>query len=133
MPRKTASKLENTELNEIEKPVVKKKTTARKSSTTKPTSKTSKASMEKEKKAKSSTKAVKSSSKKETSKVIKELTYNIGNVGVELKQSNESRQDIDIAAFTYNDAKYIRKELQINNEELYYLYIYINTYSQDKK
>ena len=46
--------------------------------------------------------------KKETSKVIKELTYNIGNVGVELKQSNESRQDIDIAAFTYNDAKYIR-------------------------
>ncbi len=50
MPRKTASKLENTELNEIEKPVVEKKTTAKKSSTTKPTSKTSKASMEKEKK-----------------------------------------------------------------------------------
>ena len=62
--------------------------------------------------------------KKETSKVIKELTYNIGNVGVELKQSNESRQDIDIAAFTYNDAKYIRKELQINNEDMYFLYIY---------
>ena len=48
------------------------------------------------------------------------LTYNIGNVGVELKEnSNTNRQDIDIAAFTYNDAKYIRKEMQVNNEELY--------------
>ena len=71
--------------------------------------------------------------KKETSKVIKELTYNIGNVGVESKQSNESRQDIDIAAFTYNDAKYIRKELQINNEDMYFLYIYLTLFSTNKK
>ena len=71
--------------------------------------------------------------KKETSKVIKELTYNIGNVGVELKQSNESRQDIDIAAFTYNDAKYIRKELQINNEDMYFLYVYLTLFSTNKK
>lgn len=71
--------------------------------------------------------------KKETSKVIKELTYNIGNVGVELKQSNESRQDIDIVAFTYNDAKYIRKELQINNEDMYFLYIYLTLFSTNKK
>ena len=61
MPRKTASKLENTELNEIEKPVVEKKTTAKKSSTTKPTSKTSKASTSK-------TKSTKSSSAKATTK-----------------------------------------------------------------
>ena len=71
--------------------------------------------------------------KKETSKVIKELTYNIGNVGAELKQFNDNRQDIDIAAFTYNDAKYIRKEIQINNEEMYFLYIYLNLFSEDKK
>ena len=71
--------------------------------------------------------------KGDTSKIIKELTYNIGNVGVELKQSNENRQDIDIAAFTYNDAKYIRKEIQINNEEVYFLYIYLNVFSKDKK
>ena len=71
--------------------------------------------------------------KQDTYKTIRELTYHIGNVGVDLKSNNQNRQDIDIAAFTYNDAKYIRKELQINNEELYYLYIYINTYSQDKK
>ena len=67
--------------------------------------------------------------KGDTSKIIKELTYNIGSVGVELKQSSENRQDIDIAEFTYNDAKYIRKEMQVNNEELYYLYIYADIIS----
>lgn len=71
--------------------------------------------------------------KGDTSKIIKELTYNIGNVGVELKQSNEHRQDIDIAASVYNDAKYIRKEIQLNNEEVYFLYIYLSVFSKDKK
>ena len=71
--------------------------------------------------------------KQDTYKTIKDLTYHIGNVGAELKEANQNRQDIDIAAFTYNDAKYIRKEMQINNEELYYLYIYINTFSDNVK
>ena len=71
--------------------------------------------------------------RQDNSKTIKELTYNIGNVGVELKQSGENRQDIDIAAFTYNDAKYIRKEIQVNNEEMYFFYIYLNIFSKDKK
>ncbi len=66
-------------------------------------------------------------------KIVKDLTYHIGAVGADLKTGNENRQDIEIAAFTYNDAKYIRKEIQINNEEIYYLYIYIITYSEDKK
>ena len=61
--------------------------------------------------------------KQNTYKTIKDLTYYIGNVGVDLKGKNENRQDIEIAAYTYNDAKYIRKEMQVNNEELYYLYI----------
>ena len=71
--------------------------------------------------------------KQDTIKTIRELTYHIGNVGVELKESNENRQDIDIAAFTYNDAKYIRKQMQVNNEDLYFLYIYIEIFSEDKK
>ena len=71
--------------------------------------------------------------KQDTYKTIKDLTYHIGNVGVDLKNINENRQDIDIASFTYNDAKYIRREMQINNEELYFLYIYINIYSDDIK
>ncbi len=71
--------------------------------------------------------------KQDPYKVIKDLTYHIGNVGVELKESNQNRQDIDIAAFTYNDAKYIRKEIQVNNEDIYFLYIYIDLYSEDIK
>lgn len=66
-------------------------------------------------------------------KVIRDLTYHITNVGVNLKDGNQNRQDIDIAAFTYNDAKYIRKEIQINNEEIYFLYIYINLFSNNIK
>ena len=71
--------------------------------------------------------------KQDSYKMIKDLTYHIGNVGVELKESNQNRQDIDIAAFTYNDAKYIRREIQVNNEDLYFLYIYINIYAESIK
>ena len=66
-------------------------------------------------------------------KTIKDLTYHIGNVGVEIKETNQNRQDIDIAAYTYNDAKYIRKEIQINNEDIYFLYTYIIVYADEIK
>jgi len=71
--------------------------------------------------------------KQDTYKTIRDLTYHIGNVGVDLKNGNQNRQDIEIAAFTYNDAKYIRKEMQVNNEELYFLYIYITTFANNLK
>ena len=64
---------------------------------------------------------------------IKDLTYHIGNVGVEINSSNQNRQDMDIAVYTYNDAKYIRKEMQVNGEDLYFLYIYIDIYSENIK
>ena len=71
--------------------------------------------------------------KQDPYKTIKDLTYHIGNVGVEIKNKNQNREDIEIATFTYNDAKYIRKEIQVNNEDIYFLYIYIILYSEDKK
>lgn len=71
--------------------------------------------------------------KEDSYKAIRELTYHIGNVGLEIKSSNKDRQDIDIASYTYNDAKYIRREIQINNEDLYYLYIYLTVFSENKK
>ena len=71
--------------------------------------------------------------KLDTYKVIRELTYHIGNVSVDLNTINQNRQDIDIAAFTYNDAKYIRREMQVNNENLYFLYLYLDVFSFDKK
>lgn len=71
--------------------------------------------------------------KKDNYKAIRELTYHIGNVGVDLKDGRENKQDIDIAAFTYQDAKYIRKQIQVNHEDIYYLYLYISVFSENKK
>ena len=69
--------------------------------------------------------------KEDQYKIIKDLTYHIGNVGLELKGVAQNRQDIDLAAFTYNDAKFIRKEIQVNNQDLYYLYLYIHILSNN--
>ncbi len=66
-------------------------------------------------------------------KTIRDLTYHISNVGVDLDKYNSSREDIDIAKFSYNDAKYIRREMQLKNEDLYYLYVYITAYSDNIK
>lgn len=66
-------------------------------------------------------------------RTIKELTYFIGNTGVNLKDGSENREDVEIAAFSYNDAKYIRKEMQINNQDLYYLCMYINIFAESEK
>ena len=71
--------------------------------------------------------------KQDTYKTIKDLTYYIGNVGVDLNDKNQNREDIDIAAYSFNDAKYIRKEMQVNNEELYYIYTYVVVYSETKE
>ena len=71
--------------------------------------------------------------KQDQYKTIKDLTYHIGNVGVEIEQNNQNREDIDIAIYTYNDAKYIRKEMQVNNEDLYFLYIYVNVFADNIK
>lgn len=69
--------------------------------------------------------------KKDSNKIIKELTYHIGNINVELNDKNKNTQDIDLLAFSNNDAKYIRKQMQVENEELYFLYIYINVFEKN--
>ena len=71
--------------------------------------------------------------KQDQYKTIKDLTYHIGNVGVDINDKNKNREDIDLAIYTYNDAKYIRKEMQVNNEDLYFLYIYVNIFCRKFK
>ena len=71
--------------------------------------------------------------KQDAYKTIRNLSYHIANVGVDLKDGKTNCMDIDIAAFTYNDAKYIRKEIQVNNEDIYFLYIYLDIFSKDEK
>ena len=71
--------------------------------------------------------------KQDNYKAVRNLTYNIANVGVDLKDGKTNATEVDIAAFTYNDAKYIRKEIQVNNEDIYFLYIYLNIFSNNEK
>ena len=69
--------------------------------------------------------------KKNSYEVIKELTYNIGNTGATIKTTNENQQDIEVIGSTYGDAKYIRKQLQLGDEDLFDLTIYIGVYAQN--
>ena len=62
--------------------------------------------------------------KLDTYKTIRDLTYYIGNIGVELKNGKQNREDEEIISYSYSDAKYIRKEMQVNNQDLYYLCVY---------
>ena len=71
--------------------------------------------------------------KQDSYKVIRDLSYQIANVGVDLKDGKTNNIEVDIAAFTYNDAKYIRKEIQVNNEDIYFLYIYLTVFSNSEK
>lgn len=64
--------------------------------------------------------------------VIKELTYNISNAGANIKTSGENQSDIDKISGVYGDAKYIRKQLQIGDEDLYYLNIYVAVYADSE-
>lgn len=69
--------------------------------------------------------------KLDSSKVIREITYHIGDMGGVLKTVNQNQQDIDIIKSSYEDAKYIRKQLQVNKEELYYLCMYFLVYADN--
>lgn len=69
--------------------------------------------------------------KQDSYKAIKDLTYNIANTGVEISGENSNKEDVEIAAFTHNDAKYIRREIQINNEDIYFLYVYLIIFSRE--
>ena len=69
----------------------------------------------------------------DTYQTIKDLTYFIGNSAVELKDEKTNGTDIEIAAFTYQDAKYIRRQMQIQNEKLYDLTLYIMVAADTEK
>ncbi len=67
--------------------------------------------------------------KKDSNKAIKELTYLIGNNNIEITENQNAQTEL--VAFSNNDAKYIRRQIQLENEELYFLYIYIVIYDKN--
>jgi type IV secretory pathway VirB4 component len=64
--------------------------------------------------------------KQDTFKVLKELTYNISNSKSEINTVNRNQIDVDILDKLTNDAKKLRYEIQINNEQVYHTYTYIS-------
>ncbi|MEG1344437.1 MAG: DUF87 domain-containing protein [Clostridia bacterium] len=71
--------------------------------------------------------------KQDSANVLKELTYYISSSGTEIKTAKENQIDIDVLSKTKEDAKNLRKDIQINNEEVYHINIYFTFYSNNKK
>jgi len=67
--------------------------------------------------------------KKSTYETIKELTSVIGNSGANIKTSGSNQIDIDLMRSSYDNAKYIKKQLQVENDELFDLNIYMMVYA----
>ncbi len=66
-----------------------------------------------------------------SAKIIKELTYYIGDISGAIKTVNNNQQDIDIIKKSCEDAKYIRHQLQVEKEELYNLCLYLSVFSRE--
>lgn len=71
--------------------------------------------------------------KEDTEKILKELTYKISSSTAEIKTINNNQVDIDILNNIKDDAISIRKEIQINNQEIFNMSIVITFYSYDYK
>ncbi len=71
--------------------------------------------------------------KQNKGEVIKKLTYYIGNTSADIKTVNSNQSDVDIMKVTCEDAKYIRRQMQVDSEELYYIYIYIAISAETKE
>lgn len=70
--------------------------------------------------------------KQDIMKVLKELTYYISSSSAEINTINKNQVDIDIINKSNDDAKNLRREIQINNEEVYNVSFFITLYSEDK-
>lgn len=67
--------------------------------------------------------------KRNSYEIMKELTYRIGNAGASIKTTYENQQDFEILGGVYEDAKYIRKQLQMGEEDLFDYTLYLGTYA----
>lgn len=69
--------------------------------------------------------------KQNTMNILKEITYNIGASSSEIKTSKNNQIDIDILNKIKNDAKDLRRKIQIDNEEVFYINIIITFFSDN--
>lgn len=69
--------------------------------------------------------------KQDTYKILKELTYSISTSKSEIKTAKSSQIDIDIITKAQDDANSLRKEIQINNQEIFYINFILTFYSNN--
>lgn len=69
--------------------------------------------------------------KQDTYKILKELTYSISTSKSEIKTAKSSQIDIDIITKAKDDANLLRKEIQINNQEIFYINFILTFYSNN--
>lgn len=72
-------------------------------------------------------------SKLDTIKVLKNISYNISNSKAEIKTTDESRIDADILNKQESDLKNLRRDIQINNEEVFKFNLVITFYAYEEK
>lgn len=70
--------------------------------------------------------------KQSSYETIKNLTSYISSTGANIKMSTKNQIDIDMMNTSYENAKYIKRELQVENNDLYYLNIYILTFASNE-
>lgn len=68
-------------------------------------------------------------SKMDTIEVLKNISYNISNSKAEIKTTAESRIDADILNKQESDLKNLRRDIQINNEEVYKFNLILTFYA----
>lgn len=66
----------------------------------------------------------------EKSKVIKDLTYMIGTTGAKRRNIGENQSDVDVIDTSLGHARYMRQQMQTENEDPYYIYILVSVYGE---
>ena len=66
-------------------------------------------------------------------KIVKELTYMIGSTGAKRKSIGENQSDVDVIDTSIGHARYMRAQMQLENEDPYYIYVLVSVYAFSKQ
>jgi conjugal transfer ATP-binding protein TraC len=69
----------------------------------------------------------------EKGKLVKELTKMIGHTTVARNNIGDNQSDVDIIETSIEHARYMRQQMQTENEDPYYLYILVSVYAETKE
>ncbi len=71
--------------------------------------------------------------KQDSYNILRQLTKYISSSKAEIKTINKNQLDYDLINKVSNDAQELRRQIQINNEEIFYINIYLTLYNVNKE